>query len=58
MTRATRSLTIFLPLALLYLLTLLHVLPVPLISADKADAILPVVRLPSSLKPDPHLFAS
>jgi hypothetical protein len=43
MTRATRFLTLAIPLVAVYLLMLLHVLPTPLLSQEKADAILPVV---------------
>ncbi|GFZ44761.1 hypothetical protein JCM24511_02486 [Saitozyma sp. JCM 24511] len=43
MTRATRFLTLAIPLVAVYLLMLLHVLPTPILSEEKADAILPVL---------------
>lgn len=43
MTRATRQLTVAIPLVLLYLLMLLGVLPAPVVSEQTASAILPVV---------------
>lgn len=43
MTRATRQLTLALPLVLVYFLMLLGVLPVPFVSKTTASAIIPVV---------------
>ncbi|KAI9634284.1 dolichol-phosphate mannosyltransferase subunit 3 [Dioszegia hungarica] len=43
MTRATRQLTVAIPLVLLYLLMLLGVLPAPVVSEQTASAILPVI---------------
>ena len=46
MSRATRFLALAIPLAIVYLLALLGVLPVPLISSAHASLLLPVVRFP------------
>jgi dolichyl-phosphate mannosyltransferase polypeptide 3 len=43
MTRATRFLTIAIPLFIAYLLALWHIFPVPILSAARTDELLPVV---------------
>lgn len=43
MTKATRFLTIAIPAVFLYFLALLQILPIPLLSPETSDAILPVV---------------
>lgn len=45
MSRGTRFLTWSIPLAIIYLFMLAGILPVPLISQESADEILPVVSL-------------
>ncbi|WWC97489.1 hypothetical protein V866_004370 [Kwoniella sp. B9012] len=43
MSKGTQSLTFAIPSIILYFLALLHVLPVPLLSQEIADQILPVL---------------
>lgn len=43
MSRGTRFITLAIPLTIIYLLMLIGILPVPLVSQELADQILPVV---------------
>lgn len=45
MSRGTRFLTLAIPVALVYILMFFGVLPVPLLSQESADQILPVVSV-------------
>ncbi|ORY23557.1 dolichol-phosphate mannosyltransferase subunit 3 [Naematelia encephala] len=43
MTKATRFLSFVIPAVILYLFAFFHILPVPLLSTEQADLILPVI---------------
>jgi hypothetical protein len=47
MTRATRLLALTIPLTILWLLAIIHILPIPFIAQNTADEILPTVSPPS-----------
>jgi hypothetical protein len=49
MSRGTRFLTLAIPITLVYLLMLAGILPVPLLSSEVTDQILPAVSQPQAL---------